>query len=77
MGDDSQTFELSQMPYRIVFKDISGYYESCHYCGQSKCSGCTVPFTDAMTIQEVLSKINLLANETFFSDDRQTRGKEM
>ena len=65
------------MPYRIVFKDISGYYESCYYCGQSKCSGCSVPYTDAMTIQETLSKINLQANETFFSEEKMTRGKEL
>jgi hypothetical protein len=57
------------MPYRLVFKDISGYYDLCFYCGQSRCGGCPVPYIDAMTIEEVMNKISIKANDTFFSDD--------
>ena len=31
--EDSEHFELQQMPYKLIFKDISGYYEPCYYCG--------------------------------------------
>lgn len=64
------------MPYRLVFKDISGYYDSCFYCGQSKCGGCTVPYIDAMTIDELMSKTPAKTNDTYFSDDIRTKGKE-
>jgi hypothetical protein len=63
------------MPYRLVFKDISGYYEACHYCAQQRCGGCSVPYIDAMTIEELMSKIPVTSNDTYFNDDR-TKGKE-
>ena len=30
---ESQLFDLTEMPYKLVFKDISGYYDDCGYCG--------------------------------------------
>lgn len=65
------------MPYRLVFKDISGYYEACYFCGQQRCGGCAVPYTQALSIEELLNKINTTSNESYFSDDKQTRGREL
>lgn len=47
---ESQLFDLTEMPYKLVFKDISGYYDDCGYCGQNRCGGCPVPFTDQITV---------------------------
>lgn len=65
------------MPYMLTFKDISGYYEECHYCGESRCGGCPVPYSDTATVQQILGKLNLSENNTFFSDNRVSRGKEI
>lgn len=29
---DQENFSIKQMPYRLIFKDISGYNENCRYC---------------------------------------------
>lgn len=26
--------DILEMPYKIVFKDVTGYWDECHYCGQ-------------------------------------------
>jgi hypothetical protein len=71
-------FDLSEMPYKLVFKDISGYYDDCNYCGQNRCGGCTVPFTDQITIQKILTdNLKLESNDTLFSSDRYKSGKEL
>ena len=43
---DAETakFSIDHMPYRLTFKDISGYYDECHYCGESRCNDCMVPY---------------------------------
>ena len=43
---DAETakFSIDHMPYRLTFKDISGYYDNCHYCGESRCNDCMVPY---------------------------------
>ena len=49
--EDTDEFDLSQMPYRLVFKNISGYQEYCCFCGQNRCAGCPIPYTDMLTIE--------------------------
>lgn len=49
-NNNNTSFKLSQMPYSLVFKDVSSYYENCFYCDQQRCDGCPVPYTDDFTI---------------------------
>lgn len=73
----SEMFDIAHMPYKLTFKDISGYYEECHYCEDSKCGGCAVPFTD-FTIEQILTKnLKLASNDTFFGSDVMKKGKEL
>lgn len=64
------------MPYKLTFKDITSYWEECHYCGKQKCGDCPVPFDNETTVQKILDKLNLLP-DSFFTDDYMTRGKEL
>ena len=66
------------MPYKLVFKDISGYYEPCCYCNTQRCGGCNVPYTEEMTVEKILNELKLDSNNTLFSEDRRgNSGKEL
>lgn len=26
--------DILQMPYRLIFKDVTGYWDECHFCGE-------------------------------------------
>ena len=75
-ADKSNSFDLSKQPYQLYFKDISGYYESCSYCGNQRCGGCPIPLDD-ITVGTVIEKLGLETNNTFYSSDRMKRGKEL
>jgi ubiquitin carboxyl-terminal hydrolase 4/11/15 len=69
---------LLQQPYKIQFKDITGYWDECHYCGEQRCNGCTVPYSDEITIEAILTqKLKLKSNNTLFTDDYKSNGKEL
>lgn len=72
----SETFELKDMPYKLVFKDISGYMEDCKYCGMRQCSGCNVPYSEEATVATILANLKLTANDSLFAEDRRVSGKE-
>lgn len=65
------------MPYKLLFKRISGYYEPCNYCNSTKCTNCTLPYSDQFTIDSQLDKLKLTNNDTYFSELRSSRGKEL
>lgn len=72
----SDTFDLQDKPYKLVFKDISGYMEDCKYCGLRQCSGCNVPYSEEATVTTILGNLKLTANDSLFADDRRVSGKE-
>lgn len=72
----SETFSISDMPYKLVFKDISGFMEDCKYCGQQRCSGCNVPYSDEASVENIFQNLKLTTNDTLFSEDRKISGKE-
>jgi len=65
------------MPYRLVFKNIGGIYDPCFYCRENRCDGCAIPYTEMLTIEELLKKVKLQSNDTYFYEDRLIRGKEL
>ena len=64
------------MPYKLCFKDVTGYNESCLYCGQLRCNGCPVPFKEDATVNDILSNLKISNNDTLFSNERLIAGKE-
>ena len=36
----------TNMPYILRLKNISAHNNPCFYCGDKKCEGCPLPFTD-------------------------------
>jgi hypothetical protein len=56
---DAEAFNLQAMPYMVNFKDISGYYDNCHYCGETRCGGCVVPFSESVAVQSILEKLKI------------------
>ena len=73
---NQEAFDLDLMSYHLVFKDISGYMENCHFCGNQKCGGCTLPYKETVTVADFLKKVNVDENNTLFSDERKIAGKE-
>lgn len=75
--NDQEQFNLSQAPYKLSFKDVSGYFENCSFCGNKNCENCTVPRDDSKTVADALDSLNLEHNDTFYSDERSKSGKEL
>lgn len=50
--------------------------ENCHFCGNLKCGGCTIPYKETATVADFLKKANVEENNTLFSDERKIAGKE-
>lgn len=70
-------FAVKEKPYALLFKNISGNWAACEYCGQTKCDGCLVPFTDDSTIEKVLKGIKQESANSFYSTNFKARGKEL
>lgn len=35
--DPDSPWKIEEMPYKLCFKDVSGFMESCNYCGEMRC----------------------------------------
>jgi hypothetical protein len=75
--DAEEGFPVKEKPYTLLFKNISGTWSNCDFCGQTKCSGCPVPYTDETTIGMVLSTIKQDSANSFYKQDYKMRGKEL
>ena len=60
--------------YSLRIKNLTGYMESCHFCGDKRCEGCPLPFTKEMTLSDLMGKIGITQNISFFEQGYQ-RGK--
>jgi hypothetical protein len=65
------------MPYEIQLVDVSGYYESCFYCKERSCRGCSLAYESETTVSDLLKVCDLKNNDTFYSTNHKTRGKEV
>ena len=70
-------FKIERMPYQLEFKNTAGYYKACNICDSSNCKGCTVPYKEDETVQDMLDKFGLDRNNTLFSEKQTKRGKEV
>ena len=45
---------------------MSGYMESCHFCGDKRCDGCPLPYSSKLTLKDMMMKIGIQNNESFY-----------
>lgn len=50
--------------------------EACHYCGDKRCEGCPLPFSKDLTVRDLLMKIGVENNISFYKEDYYKRGKQ-
>lgn len=67
-------FKFEEALYLLKLKNMSGYMESCHFCGDKKCDGCPVPFDSKLTVNDLFIKLGITSNDSFYSDGYK-RGK--
>jgi hypothetical protein len=41
-----EDFDVAETPYILKLRNITGYMEACNFCGDKRCNGCPLPFTD-------------------------------
>lgn len=63
------------MPYVIRLKNVSGYNEPCVFCGDKRCEACPLPFNSNMLYNELLEKVGIKDNVSFYSESYSKRGK--
>lgn len=67
---------ITDLPYVLRIKNLTGYMESCYFCGDKRCeSGCPLPYTDELTYGDLLQKIGQQSNDSYFGD-HYNRGKK-
>lgn len=74
----SESFELTQLPYKLCFKQVRNYSTyKCYYCNQNMCDDCMVPYTNETTVEQVLSNLKLDSNGNFFSNQSYSRDEDV
>ena len=71
----TNNFSIERMAYQLEFKKSE--YVSCKICEKSLCRSCLVPFSQDLTVRDMLDKMGLRTNDTLFSQFSQIRGKEL
>lgn len=63
-------FSLKEMPYQLKIQKNSGYSMDCHFCNQRSCmKNCPVPFTDTITILDMLQRVGVEDNTSFYGNN--------
>lgn len=48
---------LTDLIYCLRIKNLTGYMESCFFCGDKRCEGCPLPYSDEIKFEDLLRKI--------------------
>jgi len=72
-------WDMEEMPYLLRVENTSGYSQDCHFCGNYNCKkNCPLPFTQATTVLDMLHKVGVEDNVSFYADKSKnidTKGK--
>ena len=49
--------------------------EACNFCEDKRCEGCPLPYTENMIYEDLLGKIGVTTNSSFYSDGYK-KGKQ-
>lgn len=47
---------------------MSGYNEMCKFCQERSCDGCPLPFRDDMDFEQLMKRVGISNNESFYWD---------
>lgn len=50
--------------------------EECNYCGDKRCDGCPLPFTDKKTYGDLLNSLHVPTNHSFYFDEYSKKGRK-
>ncbi len=51
--------DLKEALYTLRIKNLTGYMESCNFCGDKRCEGCPLPFDANQTYNDLLIKLGV------------------
>lgn len=72
---DQETWDLSEMPYKLSFKAIKNTSTyKCTFCAQGMCDDCLVPYSDKMTIKQVMEQVKIDGNTNHFKSQSYYAG---
>ena len=58
LDKDTVEFQKKQgYPYRLRLKNYNGFMDNCYYCNKKNCDDCLFPFSDEITVNDLLKKI--------------------
>ena len=67
--------DIKQAVYCLRIKNMTGYMDPCHWCGDRRCEGCPLPFDPSLTYNDYLIKLGSSGNDSFYINDAYKRGK--
>ena len=67
--------DIKQAVYCLRIKNMTGYMDPCHWCGDRRCEGCPLPFDPNLTYNDFLIKLGSSGNDSFYINDAYKRGK--
>ena len=63
-------FEQADLPYQLKIENNSSYGQNCHFCDNYNCNrNYPVPYTDKVTILDMLHKVGVEDNVSFYTKD--------
>ena len=70
---EKKNFDANDLPYLLKVENITRYMQECHYCNNSYCrNNCPLPFTEKMTVLDMLHKIGVEDNVSFYEAKRNS-----
>lgn len=73
LDDRATRFNHNETPYHLRIENIHGYgtYQPCEWCGTKQCrTNCPLPFSTQTTVLDMLNKLGVDDNTSFFQDNR-------
>ena len=71
-------FAQDVMPYALKIENISAYLQECSFCETSSCrTNCPMPYTDSLTVLDLLHKIGVEDNVSQYAGRRNGGRKDL
>lgn len=63
----AESFDLKDMPYKLSFKSIRNFSNyKCYFCEQGMCDDCLVPYSEKVTVKDVLEQLKIEENSSLY-----------
>ena len=68
---EKSAYDIDDMPYQLKIENVSGYMEDCYFCGNPQCRrGCALPYLNSMTVLDLLQKVDVTDNISYYNEGR-------